>query len=299
MAGILMQLPLNIGRAIEEMLKEYGREFERKFGIPINIDNRHICASDDAGERACEPAGQVGEASMPDMLIGHPNYFNQFPEGALQAYFRPVPSRFPLRPELAEAGFADPGGYFHPFVITPFAVFYNPKISREETLPRRWADLLDNCWMKKIALPDKQHMGPQTIRAYMKACYPEKSSAYDRNMVHLGTPINVVNAVDEGLYPLGITNISFARISRNKSIRIQWLQEGLLCMPLVMVWHKKAGDRMLELGDFLLSGSVQEYLALQTFMPVSVDAAIPQLLTGEHSSLVWNGWDNFMKAIRA
>jgi len=298
MARILVSLPLNIGRTIEEMLKEYGKRFEKKYGTPINIDNRHICGADAAVEEDPIAAEQVNESDLPDMLIGHAVYFNQFPEGTLQAYFRSVPCRFPLRPELAEAGFTDPAGYFHPFIIAPFAVFYNPNVSQEKEIPRAWADLLDDRWAKKVLLPDRHHMGPQTIRAYMKASYPEKFPAYDRNMVHLGTPINVVNAVDEGHYPLGVTNISFARISHNKSIRMLWFQEGSLCMPLVMVWRKKADESLLELGDFLLSRQVQEFLALQAFVPVSVDVAVPQLLTEHQYSLVWKGWSDFLSSIR-
>lgn len=32
-------------------------------------------------------------------------------------------------------------------------------------------------------------------------------------------------------------------------------------LPQVMVWSKKADDRLLEIGDYLLSSRVQEYLA--------------------------------------
>jgi len=77
-----------------------------------------------------------------------------------------------------------------------------------------------------------------------------------------------------------------------------WFQEGLLCIPLVMVWRKKADESLLELGDFLLSRQVQEFLALQAFVPVSVDVAVPQLLTEYQYSLVWKGWSNFLSAIR-
>ncbi|MFZ3130028.1 MAG: hypothetical protein WA125_02730 [Desulfosporosinus sp.] len=65
-----------------------------------------------------------------------------------------------------------------------------------------------------------------------------------------------------------------------------------------MVWSKKADERLLEIGDFLISRQVQEYLALQTFAPVSADVAIPQILTEHDFSLRRKGWEDFQSAIQ-
>lgn len=293
MARIFVHLPLNISRTIEEMLKEYGREMEKKQGIHIDIVCQNQCQQDDGYPNNSE------EENIPDMVISGASYFTKYSESYLNKNFRSMAGRFPLRQELADRGFTDPKGYFNPFTVMPFAVFYNPSLFEEKDLPSVWEDLLDNEWRGKIALPDRHHMAPKMLFALMKVYYPEKSDNLQKNFVCEGAPLNVVNAVDEGEYPIGITNISFARISRNKNIRMLWLNDGFFCMPLTMTWSKKADERLLEIGDFLLSRQVQEYLALQTFVPAAAGTAIPELLTDHDFSLRWEGWEHFLKSLKS
>ncbi|MDD4334943.1 MAG: ABC transporter substrate-binding protein [Desulfotomaculaceae bacterium] len=292
MAKVLVHLPLNISRAIEEMLKDFGREMKQKHGIKLEVENLHKCMAAD------EKSKDMRIDNAPDLLVGNANYILKFAGSNLEEHIRPLPGRFPLRPELAKAGFADSRGYFHPFVIVPFAIFYNPNVVREGELPQVWADLLDASWREKILMPAQHHMAPKMIQALIQAYYPEKIAALRQNMVFDGAPINVVNAVDEGRYPLGITNVTFARVSRNKNISMLWPRDGLFCMPLVMVWNKKADDRLLEIGDYLLSSRVQEYLALQTFVPVSTAVNIPQVLIENNFNLIWRGWDDFINVLK-
>lgn len=292
MAKILIDLPLNISRTIEEMLKEIGREMKKKHGIVLEIVNRHQCQSGNVSrDNQCEDSG------IPDVVIGHAEFFSTFSEDYLKENFRSLPNRFPMRAELTEVGFADTKGYFHPFTVIPFAMFYNPGILEDQDLPREWEDLLDACWMGKIIMPDEQHMAPKMLRALMQMYYPERFSNFEQNFIFSGAPINVVNAVDEGQYPIGITNITFARISGNKNIRLLWPQDGFFCMPQIMAFSNKADECLLEIGDFLLSRKVQDYLALQTFVPVSPDVDIPQILIDHNFSLYWKDWKDFFQAI--
>jgi ABC-type Fe3+ transport system substrate-binding protein len=69
-------------------------------------------------------------------------------------------------------------------------------------------------------------------------------------------------------------------------------------MPQVMAWSKNAPKNLLEIGDFLMSNQVQEYLALQAFVPAAPDTAIPQLLTDHHFSLRWEGWEHYLSIIK-
>lgn len=299
MARIFVHLPLNISRALEQFILEFCREMTKRYGLLVEIDSQIQCLPDNAHPGSNEPENDLDASSAPDLVVGSVDYLTNFPEGYLEQYYRPLPERFPIRPELAEAGFADPKGYFHPFVIMPFAIFYNDELLEQEELPRTWEDLLDSRWQDKICMPDRYHMAPKMIRAYMQAYYPEKYDVFQKNLVYQGAPINVINALTEGRYPIGMTNISFARIAaRNKNIRLLWPQDGLFCMPQVMIWSKKADERLLEIGDFLLSRQVQEYLALQTFVPVSAEVSIPQLLTENNCSLRWKDWDDFLSVIK-
>ncbi|MEQ8201757.1 MAG: ABC transporter substrate-binding protein [Syntrophomonadaceae bacterium] len=297
MSKVLIQLPLNISRALDDMLKEFGREMEIKHGLPVEIVSELHCQAVDAGPIEIQPGQAIDAAGRPDLIIGHVDYFTRLPGRLWEQDLRALPGRFPLRPELAQAGFADPEGYFHPFVVMPLAIFYNPDLLPADGLPGSWEDLLEPCWQGKICMPDRHHLAPKMIRAHIQAHYPDQYHSFQANLVHLGAPINVIQAVDQGQYPLGVTNMAFARIARGKNIRLLWPRDGMLCIPLVMAWGRDADDRLLEFGDFMLSRPVQEYIALQTFVPVSPAVAIPQFLAEHDFSLRWQGWDDYLETI--
>mgnify|MGYP001124464251 CR=1 FL=1 len=147
-------------------------------------------------------------------------------------------------------------------------------------------------------MPDEYRMVSKIIRTFMEAHYPEKFAVFQENVVHKGAPIDVVSAVDEGRYPLGIANIAFARISRNKNTRLIWPRDGMFCMPQVMIWSKNANENLLEIGDFLMSRQVQEYLALQAFIPASPEVALPQLFADHELNLRWEGWEHYLNIIK-
>ncbi len=293
MARVLVHCPLNISRSLEEMLKEFGRYLDQKHGIRVEIETQpHRPTEEGLLTR------YVKEGELPEMVIGHVNDFADVPEGFLHENFRSLPERFPLRQELIEAGFRDKKGYFHPFVVIPFAIFYNPGLLGEDEIPVVWEDLLAPSRRESILMPDDYRMVSKIIRTFMQDNYPQRFDEFCKNVVHKGAPIDVVTAVDEGRYPLGITNIAFARISRHKNTRLIWPRDGMFCMPQVMVWSKKADERLLEIGDFLLSKQVQEYLASQPFVPASPEVALPRLLTEHQFSLRWESWEQYLKVIK-
>ncbi|HHU76793.1 MAG TPA: ABC transporter substrate-binding protein [Firmicutes bacterium] len=293
MAKILVHCPLNISRTLEEMLTGYCRGMEKEMGTRVELETQpHRPEEKGLLEQYIE------DGDLPELIVGHVNDFAELPAGYLEEHFLSLPGRWPLRPELQKAGFYDPGGFFHTFVVIPFAMFYNINLLREDELPKVWGDLLEERWEKQILMPDDYRMVSKIIRTFMQAHHGERFADFERSTVCLGAPIDVVNAVDEGRFPLGITNIAFARISRHKNTRLVWPRDGLFCMPQVMVWNKNASPKLLDIGDFLMSRQVQDYLALQTFVPAASDAPIPQILADHHFSLRWEGWEQYLDLIR-
>ena len=293
MARVLLHCPLNISRSLEEMLKAFGRELEGKHGIGLEVVTQPHRPTEEGLFQVL-----LRDGEMPEMVIGHVNDFAELPAGFLEEHFRSLPGRFPMRPELVKAGFTDPRGYFHPFAVIPFAMFYNTGLLGEDQLPGSWQDLLEARWSKQVLMPDEYRMVSRVIRTFMQNQYPDRFADFRENVVHHGAPIDVVNAVDEGRYPLGITNIAFARISRNKNTRLLWPADGTLCMPQVMVWSKGADDRLLEIGEFLFSQQVQEYLALQAFVPASPEIPLAPLLSERELNLRWESWEYYLDVIR-
>ena len=294
MAKILVHCPLNISRTLEMMLEEYCRKTEEKLGTRVELETQpHRPQEKGLFEKYIE------EGNLPELVVGHVNDFAELPAGYLEKHFLSLPGRWPLRTELVEAGFLDPKGYFHPFVVIPFAMFYNFNLLDERELPTVWEDLLEARWREQILMPDDYRVVSKVIRTFMEAHHPERFADFQKNVVYEGAPIDVVNAVDEGHYPLGITNIAFARISRHKNTRLIWPRDGLFCMPQVMAWSKDVSENLLAIGDFLMSNQVQEYLALQAFVPAAPNTALPQLLTDYNFSLRWEGWENYLNIIKS
>ncbi|NMB41393.1 MAG: ABC transporter substrate-binding protein [Firmicutes bacterium] len=293
MAKVLVHCPLNISRTLEEMLKGHCQKVEDRLGTRVELETQpHRPLEKGLFEKYIE------EGNLPELVIGHVNDFADLPEGYLEEHFLPLPGRWPLRKELMEAGFLDPRGYFNPFVVIPFAMFYNTNLLDEGELPTTWEELLEVRWREKILMPDDYRVVSKVILTFMEAHYPERFPDFQKNVIHEGAPIDVVNNVDEGNYAIGITNIAFARISRHKNTRLIWPKDGLFCMPQVMVWNKNSPESLLEIGDYLMSDEVQDYLALQAFVPASPDVAIPKLLAENDFSLRWEGWEHYLSVVK-
>ncbi|GAB6906159.1 putative ABC-type Fe3+ transport system periplasmic component-like protein [Desulfosarcina cetonica] len=292
MASILLHCPLNISRSLGQMIDDFCRTWQEKHGIEVTLQTQPHRPD----EASLFQTG-LDEGQFPDLTLGHVNDFADLPDGYLQTYFSALPDRFPLRTELVEQGFRDPAGYFHPFVVIPFAIFYNHQLIGADEIPRRWEDLLDPQWHQKILMPDVFRVVSKVIHAFMQADFPDGIDPFRQNAVCKGAPPEVVTAVDEGRYPLGITNIAFARVSRHKNTRVIWPADGLFCMPQVMVFSRQAPDAMLEIGDFLMSPTVQDYFSLQSFVPAAPNVSLHSLVAENHCHLRWKNWPAFLEAV--
>lgn len=293
MARIYVHTPLNISRTLVKMLEEFCKELKGRHGLEINIETQPHNPSEES-----KFSSYIKKSELPDLSIGHVNDFADLPKQYLAEHLLALPDRFPVRNELAELGFRDSNAFFHPFVVIPFAMFYNPQLLDEKDVPLKWSDLLDPRWQGKIIMPDANRMASVIVRTFMAADFPDKFDSFKNNVTYAGSPLEVVNGVHEGKYTIGITNIAFAHISSQKNTRIIWPQDGLFCMPQVMVWSNKAPEAILEVGDFLLSKPVQEYLVMQSFVPVSPEVPLPQLVVDHQCSLRWKGWEYFLEVIK-
>ncbi len=293
MARVILHCPLNISRTMEDLLKKRAQELEETNGIPIAVEMQPHRPTEEGIFQTYAEGGDI-----PDAMIGHVNDFAELPAGFLQEHFRAIPERFPLRKELREAGFEDKEAYFHPFVVIPFAMFYNTRLLTEAEAPKAWTDLSDDHWQGKIRMPDDYRVVSKVICSFMQSNYPEDYEAFQRNVTHSGAPIDVVNAVDEGSYSIGITNIAFARVSRYKNTRLIWPEDGIFCMPQVVVFSKRAPDELLELGDYLYSDEVQQYLAKQAFIPASPHVPLIALYRDHLIRLNWESWEHYLEVVR-
>ena len=293
MANVLLHCPLNISRSLVQMMEVFCSELNKKHGVEVVIETQPHRPSEKSLFEACVERGEV-----PDLTVGHVDDFADLPPGFLAEHFSSLPGRFPIRKELEEMGFTDNNGYFHPFVVIPFAIFYNHNLLENVDIPHVWKDLLDPRWQGKILMPDAFRIVSLVVKTFMRTDFPEEFDNFEANFIHQGSPMEVITAVDEGEYPIGITNIAFARISKHKNTRIIWPEDGLFCMPQVMVWGRNAPEPLFEIGDFLMSPQVQTYLSLQSFVPAASKILMHELITDNQCNLRWKGWGSFLEALK-
>lgn len=293
MAKVLLHSPLNISRAMGEMIKEFSRTIYDKYGIVVEIETQPH-----RPEEESLFSYYVEQEKIPDVIIGHANDFAGFSKQFLADNFLSLPGRFPLRKELVDAGFLDKKGYFHTFAVIPFSILYNHHMMSEDELPRRWEDLLDTHWNNSILMPDGNRVVSIIVRTFMESNHSDRFHDFTTNVICQGSPIDVVNAVDEGQYPIGVANIAWARVSRQKNTSLIWPEDGAFCIPQIMVWRKGIDKRLLEIGDFLMSPKMQEFMATQSFVPASPDFPLPSLVMENNCSLHWESWEHFLKTIK-
>ena len=275
------------------MIQEHCRKLQQDLGEEIEVQVQ--------AHRPQETPlfkGYVERGTLPDLTVGHVDDFADLDPAFVAEQVQTRPGRFALRKELADLGFAHGPGGFHPFAVIPFAMFYNPTLVSPDEVPRTWRDLLAPRWAGRILMPDPNRIVSSVVRTFMKAEFPEVFAAFADNVTQQGSPPEVVTAVDEGRYPVGITNIAFARVSRDKNTRIVWPEDGLFCMPQVMVFGPGATKALWAVGDFLMSRTVQEYLTLQSFVAASPEVPLHPLVAEHHCHLRWKGWDAFLEVVK-
>ena len=286
MVKVQIQLPLNISRGIEEILKEHIEENRGEYQREIDIVNSH----------GCGPEGEMGPQA--DIMIGFmPDLVQQTDEYILRR-MRSAAGRFPIRKELQDSGFVDPRGCFHTFGVVPFVMFYNPDYTDAAEIPRSWKELLEPKWKGRVMMPGKEHMAPKVIWAVLKQQNPEQAWAVDENITCSGMPPNVIEAVKSGKFALGIVNITFGRISESQNIKMFWPEDGFICMPQIIAWQKDLDESTLKLGDFMLSPKVQNFLVQQLFYPAASEVELPEIFRNNNAVLKWTGWDDFRAAMK-
>jgi ABC-type Fe3+ transport system substrate-binding protein len=276
-----------------EMLKGFVSDLNEKNDMDVQIESQpHRPNEEHLFEK------YIKEGNIPDLTIGHANDFAELEDDLMEEYFQPFPDLFPLRKELLDLGFNDPKGYFHPFALVPFAIIYNHNILQEEEVPLVWENLLQEKWRDSILLPDEFRTISVIINSYMKSKFPQRYDDYRANTIFAGSPVDVVSAVDQGQYSVGIVNISFSRFSREKNISAKWPDDGTFCVPQIMAWKKGVDERLLEVGKYIMSKEMQEFFAQQSFIPAAPEITLPEEAEKNQCRLIWEGWDHFLKIIR-
>lgn len=286
MEKILMHCPINISRAFSNLINEFiQKEYpdSQDFTIhdePHRLNNEHTLTR------------WVKEGIAPSLYIGHATDFGRFSKQEITNSFDQI-TGLPLGKNLQEIGFEDTHHYFHPFTVIPFGVIYNKDLAGN-SLPTSWSDFQTEAYNGKILIPDRERTISRVVLGTMKSLYPDTYKKFIDNCSFHGSPIDVVNSIDQGEYQYGMVNIAFSRFSRLKNTGIVWLKEGAFCMPQIVAIGKGKTEIVKKIVDYIFSPPIQDFLALQGFIP-AMSGQIPEILNHEDLHLIWNGWEEFLK----
>lgn len=283
-----MHCPMNISRSFSNML----REFIQEKGDGDN-DNFEVFDEPHRLEHESALLKNIRGGNTPALYIGHATDFGRLQQQEILNNFEKLPD-LPLAERLKSLGFEDSRQRFHPFTVIPFGVIYNKYLVGENRV-LGWEDLNNPKYHGKIRIPDRERTISKVIESAMKMNFPDSYEQFIDNCTFNGSPIDVVNSVDEGEYHYGMVNIAFSRFSRLKNTGIIWMDEGAFCMPQVIAIGKGKYDMVREIVEYIFSQHVQDFMALQGFIP-AVSGEVPSILKHEELRLIWNGWENFLKS---
>jgi hypothetical protein len=285
---IRIQLPLNISRGLEEMLQEHLSTHTSDYPGEICIENSHSCGPKDGKKN-----------TSADIYIGFVPELIKKTDIDIRNHFKVIAHCFEISTYLTTNGFFDTTGCFLPFGIVPFIIFYNPDHTSESELPQTWRDLLNPKWENRIMMPGAEHMAAKVVRTILSDENPDLTESIDKNISFSGMPPNVIDNVKKGNYALGITNITFGKISEAHRIKLIWPEDGLMSMPQIMAWKGDIDKRFLKLGAFMLSEPVQSFLNQQSFITAAPDMALPEIFRNQLPKLKWSGWSHFRQAMKS
>ncbi|NLJ71402.1 MAG: ABC transporter substrate-binding protein [Syntrophomonadaceae bacterium] len=283
MDKILFNCPLNISRSLLNMVKDFT---EQEIG-----NNRFAFVNEQHRlEHKSSLLNGLEEKQLPILYIGMAFDFANMSDESIVNSFDLMPI-LELRSELREKAFAN-YNYWQVFAVVPFAIIYNKNLVT--VIPTSWAEFASKDYYGKVRLPMPQLPVSRVTKAIVEDMFPDSLDDFVDNCIFSGSPIDVVNAVDNGECEFGIVNLSFSRVSRHKNTKILWLEDGLGCMPLIVAVRKGELAKVRKIIDYIFSEEVQEFLALQSFIPVLSKIKMPDIVRENQANIIWPGWKTFL-----
>lgn len=291
MPDFLVHTSINARRYIMDHLKERLQEFERRTGERVLLKNP---GNDHSKSWLLE---SIESRELPDVALSHASDFSVLDEGSRYGLFastRAWSGTPALHPESAP--FHDPSGIFHPVFIVPMVPIYNGKVVQAAELRHSWADLFEND--RKVLFPDKDTPISKAVLAYLHTTWPAEYPAFRERLSFGGSPVEVLQAVGNGEFHMGISNVSFSMMAKQRNIEIDAPSEGAVALPQVLVWGAHASSELTALHDLLMEEKLQRYLEEQGFW-ATADIPEDERMPVARWKSVWAGWDDFFAGLRA
>ncbi len=242
------------------------------------------------------------EGGLPDVALTHAVDLAVIEKERKQKLFDSLESlyeKYPVRKETAHL--SDLDYLVFPVYAIPLVMVFNSRNSAKEKLSGTWKDLLNS--ELNVIFPDMHTPISQTVLSYLKQRYPNEYQAFLSRLTFGKSPVEVIQALvsgRSGRFELAISNLSFARMARQKGIEVNMPVEGSILLPQVLVIRKDAGETAYRAAGIFLEEELQNYLGAQGVIPVSPDAELndtdPAILN--ICQEVWTDWEDYYRRMR-
>lgn len=281
------------------LLEAFERERARltaETGLSVGV--RLAAASVGADALAAGMAALADEADLPDLFLcaGFEAFFDRRNLARFKDRGVFVDHSWPRHNALlAPYGLKDPDGHYALLAVVP-AVFLvdRTQLAPGEAAPRSWAELLDERWRGRLALPVGDFdLFNGILLTIWKHFGDAGVGALGRNLQQGLHPSQAAGrfAGRGGIKPtVSVIPFFFSKMARfNPDAEIVWPRDGAVISPIFMLLKKAAPPAARRLADFFASKEVGEILAQRGLFPSchpEVENPVP-----DPAPLLWLGWD--------
>jgi ABC-type Fe3+ transport system substrate-binding protein len=239
---------------------------------------------------------RINNQSLPDMAMAHVSDFAHVKDLAADQYFQPSRASLAdlVRPEFKK--FFQPESMFTLVYFMPAVVIVNDEVNAEKLVEVSWKNVAQGG--SPIVMPDRDTPITKTVLGFLKKHDHSLYESFVEKIVFVNSPLDVIEKVVSGEFPVGVANQSFSLMSQSRGINILPTTEGPIPLPQVMVQKRPGTERDNQVIGMMLESSIQQYLLQQGAWPVTLTEEIYGFRADNQWIQGWNGWETLLDSIR-
>lgn len=232
---------------------------------------------------------------LPDLILSsdlnafyHRRFLERF---VLPGHF--VSVNGPMRPRMAEMGYADPHGHFTQFCANALVAVHVKDVRPELAPPVSWADFLKPEYRKSIIMRGQDSFFCSGVLVpFFRLFGMEAISRLAANVcggMHPSQMVKMIDARAESAPPFFIMPWFFARkIKAAERIEILFPEEGAFVSPVQLLVKRNKQAELAQVIDFLMAKPLHQHCS-DNFFPTPHPEVADIVPAGK--KLFWIGWD--------
>lgn len=288
-------LPCPVRLPLLEGFDTFIEEYTKRTGITVSY--KLEAASVGADWIEANVRGIEDPAELPDVFVsaGFETFFDRKTIGRFkdQAVFTDITGEAVNR-DFDGIDIKDPKRDYSIIAAVPAVFMVNHEERGELPVPKRWSDLLQPEFERKVALPVGDF---DLFNAILLALHKEHGDAGIEKLgrcmlksMHPSQMVKNAKRVAEEKPYVTIMPYFFTKMTRMvSSLEIVWPEDGAIISPIFLLTKQASLNQVRPIAEFLASPAVGEILAHKGLFP-SLHPAVENHLNFDHP-WKWIGWD--------